>query len=284
MTRLIRTLTHVAFALAVVAGSPAATPRVRAAAADLHAPLDKILDTYVRDGYVYYLALKIERKTLDGYVQSLDVPAAQVAAWPKDEQLAFWINAYNAFVLETVIDKYPIKSTSADYPAKSIRQIPGSFEQLKHRVAGQMLTLDAIEKNVIVPMGDARALIALCRGAIGSGRLRSEAYRADRLNAQLDEAVKEFVVRPVGVKVDREQNLVTVSPIFGWRQDAFIAMFAKAGQDRWADRSPIEQALMAMAAPKLYDSERELLAKNTFQLKYGVFDWRLNDLTGGIPN
>lgn len=275
-----RVVATVAAAVAVATASLIAAPPQRT---DRDAPLDKILDTYVRDGYVYYLALKIERKPLDEYVQALNVPAAQVAAWSRNEQLAFWINAYNALVLKTVIDKYPIKSVTADYPAKSIRQIPGSFEQITYRVAGQTLTLDAIEKNVIAPMGDARALIALGRGAIGSGRLRSEVYRADRLDEQLEQAVKEFVSRAAGFKVERDANIVTVSPLFGWRQDAFIASFAQSG-GRWADRSPIEQAVMGMAAPKLFAGEREFLLQNTFQLKYGAFDWRLNDLTGGIPN
>ena len=269
-------------AIALAALCLSASPRAQAAR-DLHAPLDRILDTYVRDGYVYYLALKSERVTLDQYVQALDVPAAQVAAWPRVEQLAFWINAYNAFVLQTVIDKYPIKAVTDAYPANSIRQSPGSFEQLPHRVAGRTLTLDAIEKTIIVPLGDARALIALGRGAIGSGRVRSEAYRAERLDEQLEQAVKEFVARTACFKVDRDQNTVTVSPLFGWRQDAFVASFAKAGE-RWVNRSTIEQALLGMAAPKLFQSERDFLLQNTFQLKYGEFDWRLNDLTGGIPN
>jgi len=250
---------------------------------DIYASLDRVLDTYTRDGNVYYRALKGERAPLDQFIQSLDIPAAQVEAWPKTEQLAFWINAYNAFVLQTVIDKYPIKGASKDYPAGSIRQIPGAFEQMPHRVAGQTLTLDAIEKTMVVPLGDARAILALGRGAVGSGRVRSEPYPAGRPDAQFEQAVKEFVVRTACFKVDRDQNLVIVSPLFGWRQDAFIASFAKTGE-RWVNRSAIEQALLGMAAPKLFQSERDLLLQNTFQLKYGEFDWHLNDLSGGAPN
>lgn len=267
----------------VLALSLGASPVAQSRAA-VNASLDRVLDIYVRDGYVYYKALQSEqRRTIDQYVQSLDVAPAQVAAWSKPEQLAFWINAYNALVLKTVIDKYPIKGLSKDYPVNSIRQIPGSFDQLTFRVAGQTLTLDAIEKTVIVPMGDARALLALGRGALGSGRLRSETYRADALNDQLDQVVKEFVTRAAGFKIDRGQNTVVVSPLFGWRQDAFIASFAKAGE-RWPSRSAIEQALLGLASPHLFASEREFLIQNTFQLTYGAFDWRLNDLTGGVPN
>ena len=62
---------------AVIAAAGLLAP---ARAADMHAPFDKILDVYVRDGYVYYKALQQERRALDQYVAALDVPAAQVAA------------------------------------------------------------------------------------------------------------------------------------------------------------------------------------------------------------
>ena len=95
--------------------------------------LDLILDTYVRDCDVYYHALKSDRGKLDGYVASL--AAVQVDKATRAEQIAFWINAYNALVLRTVIDHYPIGQRSNEYPARSVRQIPGAFEGSKHQVA-----------------------------------------------------------------------------------------------------------------------------------------------------
>ena len=83
----------------------------------LHVPLDQILDVNVRDGLVYYRALKSDRGRLDRYVASLNVPAATYGGWTPDQQIAFWLNAYNAFVLETVIDNYPIRGRSAAAPA-----------------------------------------------------------------------------------------------------------------------------------------------------------------------
>lgn len=252
-------------------------------AGDRYERFDHVLDTYVREGYVYYKALQSERRVIDPYLQSLETAPPDMASWSRNDQLAFWINAYNALVLKTVIDKYPIKTITKDYPANSIRQIPGALEQITHRVAGRSLTLNAIEQTIIVPFGDARALLALGRGAIGSGRLHSEVYRGDRLDEQLDQVVKEFSTRINSIKVDPPQSALTVSPLFGWRQDAFVASFQKDGAFL-SGRSPIEQAIVGMVLPKLFTTEREFLKQNTFQLKYGVFDWRLNDLTGGIPN
>ena len=77
----------------------------------LHRTFDTVLDTYVRDGLVYYRALKLERGRFDSYVGSL--ADANLPAADRNKQLAFWINAYNAFVLRTVIDYYPINGRFA---------------------------------------------------------------------------------------------------------------------------------------------------------------------------
>ena len=81
-------------------------------------------------------------------------------------------------MLRTVIDSYPIRGKSPEYPANSIRQIPGAFERRQFRAAGRTLTLDAIERDIVGAFNDARALLALSRGAVGGPRLKSEAYTA----------------------------------------------------------------------------------------------------------
>ncbi len=251
------------------------------AQADPHAALDRILDVYVRDGLVYYAALRTERANLDRYVGSLERPD-WLAGASSDDQRAFWINAYNALVLRTVINAYPIAGKAEGYPSISIAQIAGAFDRQKHTVAGQVLTLDEIEKTVIAGFGDVRMVLALGRGALGSGRLRSEAYRGARLSEQLDEAVQEFVKRGDAFRIDRANGVVEVTPLFSWREALFVQATA-AGGDMWANRSPLERALMALAYPHRFPSEREFLALNTFQMKFGAYDWRLNDLTGGAP-
>ena len=77
------------------------------------------------------------------------------------------------------------------YPAKSIRQIPGAFERLTHRVAGRTLTLDQIEQTVLSGFGDPRVYLALGRGTEGGGRLRSEVFTDEKLEAQLTQE-KQF--------------------------------------------------------------------------------------------
>src|SRR5207247_8063768 len=198
---------------------------------------DEFLDLYVRDGYVYYRALRSERSRFDMYVNSLG--NVEVGSLPRDDQLAFWLNAYNALVLRTVIDHYPIQGRSPDYPPKSIRQIPGAFERLTHRVAGRTLTLDQIEQTVLSEFHDPRVYFALGRGAIGSGRLRSEAFVAGRLEEQLAEVAGECVTRAQCIQIERDAGKVKISSIFSWREKEFVAAYADAAPPAVATRGPI---------------------------------------------
>ena len=246
----------------------------------IHRPLDQILDVYVRDGLVYYRALKGERARFDRYLQSLaDTTDGTVKSWTRERQLAFWINAYNAFVLRTVIDHYPIRGKAREYPANSIRQISGAFERRTHRAGGRTLTLDALEREVIAPFGDPRALLALGRGANGSGRLKSEAFTSGRLDAQLATMTSELVTRRELVFVDVSNGVLSVTPIFSWREDAFTRLADRAPAV-FENRSPLERAVLFMIDPLLVPSESEFLRKNTFRMAFHEFDWSLNDLTG----
>lgn len=247
----------------------------------LHRPLDQILDVNVRDGLVYYRALQSSRGSLDRYVASLNVPAATYSAWSPEAKMAFWVNAYNAFVLQTVVSRYPIRGTSSAYPSSSIRQIPGAFDQTKHRAAGRSVTLDDIEKTVLAEFGEPRLFLALGRGAVGSGRLRSEAYTAARLPEQLEAIQAEFVTRQRLLKVDRTAGEVSTTPILSWNEAQFVSAYGSKAGERFAARSPIERALIAFITPQLLPLEREFVDENRFKVTFQDFDWRLNDLTGG---
>jgi hypothetical protein len=281
-----RLTTHVAVILVTLL---VATPRAQpgqSTVSGLHATLDAILDLYVRDGLVYYAALRGERARLDRYAASLNVSAATYDAWSREEQAAFWVNAYNTFVLQTVINNYPIKGRSKQYPANSIRQIPGAFERLTHRAAGRSVTLDQIAKTILPELGDPRLYLALGRGAVGSGRLRSEAYTGARLEEQLEAVAKDCVNRSECSILDRETGELSVTSIFSWHAEEFIEAYANQpdGEGVYKGRSPIELAILHFLEPNFFPRERAFLRRNTFRVKFTTFDWRLNDLTGGRPS
>src|SRR3954465_3907328 len=141
---MIEPMRRVVFTLALLLAGPAISAQqfTPAPGAELlHRPLDQILDVDVRDGLVYYRALKAERGRLDRYVASLNVPPATYQGWSKGQQMAFWLNAYNACVLQTVINHYPLHG--------AINQIPGAFDRNTFRAAGKTVTLNQIEKTIL---------------------------------------------------------------------------------------------------------------------------------------
>jgi hypothetical protein len=249
----------------------------------LHRPYDQLLDVNVRDGLVYYRALKSARGALDRYVASLDVPTREYEGWPRPRQVAFWINAYNAFVLESVLDHYPIRGRSPAFPAASLRQVPGVFEKQVRRAAGRRLTLDDIEKTVLAGFGDPRVFLALGRGSVGGGRLRSSAYSSDTLEADLTRVAAECVTRDECASIDPAGEVLSVTAVFSWREAEFVKAYGGDQVAAYPGRSPIERAILHVLAPHFLPGERQTLARNGFAVKFTPFDWRLNDLTGGPP-
>nr|MBA3949274.1 DUF547 domain-containing protein [Acidobacteriota bacterium] len=214
---------------------------------------DHMLDINVRDGLVYYNAVKASRGTLASYIESLDVSPVAFARLPREGQMALLINAYNAIALHTAASAYPISGRVGDFPAKSIRQLPGAFDR-KHGVAGRTVSLDELERWLIDDYDDPRVIFALGRGAVGSGRLKSEAYTAVRLEAQLADATREFAMR--AFRMDQAAGTVVVSPLYSWREKDLAAAYADKADPAFKDRSAIERAILALTLEHLFPSEQ----------------------------
>ncbi len=142
------------------------------------------------------------------------------------------------------------------------------------------MTLDQIEQTVLPPFHDPRVYFALGRGAIGGGRLRSEAYTPERLEEQLAEAAAECVSRAQCVRFEQAANALEVSSIFSWRRNEFVDAYAERAMNTFAGRTPVERAVLAFIEPRMLNAERDFLKKNEFRMEYLPFDWSLNDLTG----
>jgi len=81
-------------------------------------------------------------------------------------------------------------------------------------------------------------------------------------------------------RLDRLANTIAVTPIVSWREADFVAAYDKASAT-FAQRSPVERAVIAFVMPHLLPSEKELDTQNAFRMTFLEMDWRLNDLSGG---
>jgi hypothetical protein len=126
---------------------------------------------------------------------------------------AFYINAYNLIVIHQISKLYPIKSALDQN---------GFFNKVKHKVAGEMLTLDQIEKGkVILKYNDARVHFAFSCAANSCPELANFAYRPDMLDVQLDERTRKTLNDPVFTIVDKQNKKVELSMLFKWYQKDF---------------------------------------------------------------
>jgi hypothetical protein len=231
-----------------------------------HSALDALLKKHVKGDRVDYAALKAGRAPLDDYCERLaKLPKADLEAMARDEQFAFWIDAYNALTLRTIVASYPIDAGLKlnTFPKNSIRQIDGAWTR-KHTVASREVSLDEIENAILRPtFKDPRVHAAINCASIGCPPLRAEAFVGARLSEQLDDNFKRFLADPKRNTFDGAKKAVRVSKIFDWFADDFGG---KEGVLKFLrERAPEE-------AKKLLESIR---AGDVGSLDY---DWTLNDV------
>lgn len=180
-----------------------------------HTPLQAILEATVRAGRVDYAGLKAAHEPkLRAYLAA--VAKAKPAGWSRDAQLAFYLNAYNAIVLGAVVERWPSIS--------NVLEVKGFFDRLKYPVAGRTLTLNQLEKEIILKkFGDPRIHFALVCAARSCPPLRAAIFRANGLSGRLDQLTRAFINSRSGVQ--QRANGFHISTLFQW----YAQDFAKAG-------------------------------------------------------
>jgi len=262
----------VASAVALAVFPPRSARSVPPVYNDYRAALMAFVDA---QGLVDYAGLREQRSYIDDFVVYLEqVSPKTYAAWPERDQIAFWINAYNALTLRAIIDHYPInpERLNGSYPRNSIRQIPGVWDIARVNVIGESITLGYIEtKHLRRDFHEPRIHVALVCAALSCPKLRREPYEGARLDAQLDDQARAFLSDPRHFRIDAANKKVRVSEIFRW----YAEDFAPAGTST-KDKQALERtALITFASPYLGPAERALLKDAV--IEYAPYDWTLNE-------
>jgi hypothetical protein len=188
-------------------------------------PWDKLLHQYVdKQGRVNYKTWKAESaQALQRWLGVLSEVNLQDYPDP-DQQLAFWLNLYNALVIAEVLRSYPIPSIRP-----RIFGVPNwvAFLQFFSRpvftLGERRYSLNAIEHGTIRPrFQDPRVHFALVCAASGCPLLRDEAYRPQRIQTQLDEDAGRFINNPDKVRFDAATTTLYCSRIFQWYRRDFL--------------------------------------------------------------
>lgn len=218
-----------------------------------HNRWDAVLQEFVDDsGFVDYAGLKANPSELQAYVTELAQESPDNAPGrflSMDDELAYWINAYNALTLKNVIRYYPIKSV------RDAKSLYGFFLRDTHVVGGKKMTLNTIEHKIIRKrFKEPRIHFAVNCASIGCPRLERGAFRAETLDADLDRLTREFVDSAKHVRV--EGDTLWVSKILDW--------YGK-------DFGDVSTYLARYATP-----EKAKQMKNK-SLRFIEYDWSLNE-------
>lgn len=186
-----------------------------------HQLFHELLVKYVDDnGKVDYPGLIKDKSKLVSYLAVLDQNPPDRSSWSKEEQLAYWINAYNAFTLKLIIDHYPVKSIKDLNPKLSVPLVNTIWQVKFFQIGGKDASLDEIEHKILrKEFEEPRIHFAINCASFSCPPLLNEAFVAQNIEDQLERVTRNFINDPVRNKIQKDK--IEISQIFSWFKEDF---------------------------------------------------------------
>jgi hypothetical protein len=210
-----------------------------------HKQFTQILQKYVKGNLVDYKGLQKDSLKLIEYLDLLNNTAPDKVKWTKNQQLAYWINTYNAFTLKLIIDNYPLRSITNLHPTIYIPMVNTVWHKKIFIIGGEKISLDQIEHDILrKKFNEPRIHFAINCSSISCPPLRAEAFISERLDQQLDEQARLYIN-------DQKRNhissdLIEISKIFSWfskdftKNESLVEYLNKYSQIKINDNATIE--------------------------------------------
>ena len=239
-----------------------AQPQPPSEAAPDHSLWQALLDDYLVEdesgiNLVDYEGIQVENDPrLDQYIDAL--AGVDPRGLSRADQMAYWINLYNALTIRVIVDSYPVESIM-DLGESLLSR--GPWDDTLIEVTERPLTLNDIEHRILRPIfDDYRIHFAVNCASIGCPNLSPLAFTAASLEQQLNRLTEAFLAHPRGLQY-RDGELL-LSSIFQWYAEDF-------GQD--------DAELLQTLANHVTPSLAETLRAYTQEIKF-AYEWRLNGL------
>jgi hypothetical protein len=221
-----------------------------------HSLYADLLKKYVKHGVVNYQGFKNEEKNLDEYLKVLEETDTQRLS--RDEQLAFYINAYNAWTIKLILGAYPGIESIWDLGSR-ILIWKSPFKKKIIHIEGKTISLDDLEHGMIRPrFNEPRVHFAVNCASRSCPPLRSEPYQGSILNQQLATSTRAFLNNPERNRL--EGNTLYVSKIFEWFEEDF--------------KDDVLGFFLGFADGTL--KEKLTANREKIKVKYLDYDWSLN--------
>ncbi len=245
-----------------------------------HAHYNRVLQQFVdSNGMVDYTSLHQDIRDLDEYYYLIATysPDSHPNLFPsEDHKLAYWINAYNATAIKTVLTYYPITSVlDVKQPAVFffLTDKSGFFFFQRLTYGGETTSLYYLENGVIRKrFQEPRIHFALNCAALGCPRLPQEAFSGEDLQRQLDEETRKFLSEERNFKIDHEEKIIYLSSIFKWYEKDFVDWI----KDQIPHRKVTLLDYVALYLPAKKASELDN-ADGRYKIDFIPYDWGLND-------
>ena len=198
-----------------------------------HSAFDQLLRRHVNaQGLVDYEGFKTDEAAFNDYLALLShhPPAA---SWPRADQLAYWLNAYNAYTIRLILNHYPVRSIKDIGPRLEIPFLTTPWSARFFSIGGTRMSLDGIEHGILrKKFKEPRIHFALVCASLSCPRLRNEAYAAARLDAQLNDQGRHFLNNPA--KNEISPAAARLSKYFDW----YASDWQQNGQSvrQWVNR------------------------------------------------
>lgn len=213
---------HILLFLSIILFScQSSVPGMAGTTAPSHKSWDELLKANVSaEGRVNYKGFIEEKVKLDAYLKNISENAPDRKTWSKDEQLAYWINAYNAFTVKLIVDNYPVESIKDLGPAVKIPLVKDVWHYKFFKIGGQESSLDEIEHSILrKEFEEPRIHFAINCASVSCPPLLNEAFEASTIDAQLDKMANRFINDSSRNKIT--PGAVQLSSIFSWFKGDF---------------------------------------------------------------
>jgi hypothetical protein len=175
-----------------------------------HSVWDNLLKKHVgKDGLVDYKGFQLDQPGLRSYLDMLS-KTQPTENWSVEELLAYYINTYNAYTVQLILDNYPVKS---------IKDINASWTRGIVPVGSKNLSLGGIENGILRKMNEPRIHFAINCASYSCPKLLNEAFTASKMEEQLEQVTKEFINSD---KNEINASNPRLSSIFDWYKKDFV--------------------------------------------------------------
>ncbi len=219
-----------------------------------HQELHDVLSTHVTDGEVNYQSVATDQ-SFNNYLNNLQHVAPQQLPTP-NHRLAFWINAYNAFAIQGIINGFSPSTFSGRYTY---------FIDQDYLVGGEYINLYDLEREILIPnFQEPRIHFAIVCASQSCPKLQSWVYRPESIDQQLTLSARQFINDPSRNHFDQTRKIAYLSQIFDWFQEDFMNHSG---------------SLLHYVAQFVTDANlAQDLRTTPYTIEFLEYDWKLNGL------